>query len=266
MVVWKEVLWTAVQTPRDFGFIDAQRALENGANASTVCPNRHTALWWAVRSGSPDTVKLLLNAGATANYLGSGPSLFRMCVRHIDSEMLHSLFRSGVLDTVDELCFYKAMRQIAKSNLYCDSIDDSLDITRMCIQHAVARGYNLSRLLNAPDQMSRTHLHHATASACSLLRVPLVEMLVDYGVDVSRRDRDGHTAEDLARLQPNLEMNIDARVVAILEKERIRVTNLVAFAMGYHHRLGQASAVRALDLDNLREICEMVGAMESTDS
>ena len=196
--------------------------------------------------------------------------MFNLSLRHLDVDMLHNLFTSGVLDTIDESSFNEAMYEIAKSSIYMGAsyVDDVLHLMRMCIHQAVARGYDLPRLLNTPDLFSRTRtlLHHAATSACIYLRVPLVQMLVDYGADVSRRDREGHTAEDLARLQQNLELNIDGPVVAILEKERLRYENAVAFAMGYHDHLGHASVVNRLDADNLRVICELVRRAETLEN
>ena len=265
-----EVLWAAVVSPGDYHFADAQRALAHGANASTICPNGRTALWSAVRYDSPRTVKLLLDAGATASIHGTAIAMFNLSLRQMDVGMLHNLFTSGVLDTIDESSFNEAMYEIAKSSIYMGAsyVDDVLHLMRMCIHQAVARGYDLPRLLNTPDLFSRTRtlLHHAATSACIYLRVPLVQMLVDYGADVSRRDRDGHTAEDLARLQQNLELNIDGPVVAILEKERLRYENAVAFAMGYHDHLGHASVVNRLDADNLRVICELVRRAETLEN
>ncbi|KAJ1465783.1 hypothetical protein T484DRAFT_1757170 [Baffinella frigidus] len=261
MVVWDEVLWAAVASPRDYDFLDARRALVHGANASTICPNGYTALYMAVRNNSPNTVKLLLDAGATATIHGSATALFNLSVRHQNVDMLHTLFTSGVLDTVDESCFHDVMYEIAKSSIYFGEsyVDTLLHLMRICIHHAVARGYELSRMLNTPDLYSytRTLLHHAATSACIYLRAPLVQMLVDYGADVSRRDRDGQTAEDLARLQPNLKLNINGLVVAILEKERLRIEKLLAFAMGCHDRLGHASFVRGIDADHLRVLCDL---------
>jgi ankyrin repeat protein len=262
MVVWNEVLWGAVADPVDWGVDDAKRALGNGADASTVCPNGRTALYLATFHNSPNTVKLLLKYGATATPHGTAISLFNLSVMHINPDMLYCLFTSGVLDALDESIFHEAMYKIAKSSIYYGEsyVDELLHLMSLCITQAVKRGYKLSRMLNTPDRFSRTRalLHHAATSACIYLRVPLVQMLVDYGADVSHRDRDGHTAEDLARSEPNLEPNIDGLVVAILEKERIRTENLFAFAMGYHDRLGHASVVGGLDEEHIRVICQLV--------
>ena len=259
---WDLVLWDAVKHPGDFGSnLAARSALANGANASMVCPNGRTALWTAVRNSKADTVKLLLGNGATATDLGNAPALFTLCVNRLDVRSLQYLFTSGALDTVDEECFHRAMNKIAHP--VCEygesSVDDALHIMRMCVHYAVIRGYELSRLINTPDMFFRTRtlLHQAATSACIYLRVPLVQMLVDYDADVFSRDRDGHTAEDLARSQPNCTA-IDDEVIGILKKERLRTMEVEAFAMGSHPRLGRTSVVDTLDADNLRVICELI--------
>jgi hypothetical protein len=270
MVVPDEVLWVAVASPLDYHFLDARRALANGANASTVCPDGHTALYWATRNESPKIVKLLLDAGATATIHGSAIALFRYCVRNFNADILHSLFEKGVLDTVDESRFRTEIYSIAKSSIYFGEryVEDYLHLMEVCIHHAVyKRGYELSWLLNDPLYADRrTLLHHAAMSACIYLRVPLVQMLIDYGADVSRRDHNGHTAEDLARLQPNLELNINGLVIAILEKARIRAEILLAFAMGCHDRLGYESVVKGIDTDNLRVICQLARQAEKLEN
>ena len=105
-----EVLWAAVVSPRDYHFADARRALAHGANASTICPNGRTALWSAVRYDSPRTVKLLLDAGATATIHGTAIAMFNLSLRQMDVGMLHNLFTSGVLDTIDESSFNEELK------------------------------------------------------------------------------------------------------------------------------------------------------------
>jgi hypothetical protein len=251
-------LWGAVMFDNDVELV--RQALGNGANAAMVDPYEHhsrfTVLSAAVQFGGTDIVKLLLENGAeptdavTEHELFMYSSLMIGLNRHsLDS--LRYLFSRGVLDTVTVEDILDVMHKIT---VYGG--EQSPEVMRICIQRAVVKGADLSTLLTRRNPNGYTLLHNVARMNWGRDTVELVCLLIEYGAGVLLEDNRGHTPEDLARLRRPVENN-GIRVVAILEKERLRITKSTAFAMGHHDRLGHASMLAGLDPEVLRSICEL---------
>jgi len=287
-------LWVAICFNKDVE--SARRALGNGANAAMVYPyvtppgsRQQTALSAAVLYGGTDIVKLLLDNGAKPTDAvaekklfedASRPILIRHSRQRLDS--LRYLFNRGVLDNVTVEDILKVMYHISRTGGQY-----SPDVMRICMQRAVVKGADLSTLLARRGVLPTwlvpqeyTLLHNVTRLDWSRETVELACLLIEYGADVLLEDNLGRTPEDLARLRRPEEdrwrwpkengvfirfargvrlpkENHGTRVIEILEKERLRITKSVAFAMGHHGRLGCASMLAELDPEVLRGICEM---------
>jgi hypothetical protein len=256
---WDMVLWTSIvfrrSHHRDHAIERARKALSNGANASMIDPNGTmlTALCAAVNFSCIEMVNLLLFAGANAAGTATQRELF-ICATNTGgpntdkAAVLHSLFTKGFLETVTIDDIIMAMHDLSMNGTL-----SGLDIMRVCIYQAVARGHDLSQLLAHTQSDDRTMLHNAAVSLVPETRAPLVCLLIEYGANVLMRDRHGNTPEDLARLNGTA-----PHVVAILVEQRLRIANCAAFAMGHHTRLGGISMMYSIDPAVLREICERV--------
>jgi len=93
-----------------------------------------------------------------------------------------------------------------------------------------------------------TALHDAALSG----HADVAKVLIHHGVHVLALTPLGSTAEVIAT------RNANPAVVAMIQTETLPRAKSVAFAMGFHERLGVASPVKALDEEVVRMVLELV--------
>jgi hypothetical protein len=77
-------------------------------------------------------------------------------------------------------------------------------------------------------------------------------VLIEHGANILAEENTGLTAEDIAASESHLE------VVAMLQAAAVTRAKCVAFAMGYHKRLGVGSLVAPLDTEVVRMVLRLV--------
>lgn len=168
---------TPIMLASKYGYADiVSMLLQRGANADAGLHTRsRTALHYAVRSGSTETVQVLINGGATIN-----PLLL------YSETPLHIAVEEGLSDVVDILL--KAGADVRASRGH----------TKTTCLHISAQGsyYHITHQLlkagadpNQEDSSGKTALHVATRSQC----YDTVQILLSYKADPNVRDREGKT-------------------------------------------------------------------------
>jgi hypothetical protein len=100
--------------------------------------------------------------------------------------------------------------------------------------------------LTSKDNLGRTSLHHAASQGFD----SVVKMLLDKGADEQAKTNNGMTPETLATRESH------HHTAALLKAEGVRRVTFVAFAMGYHERLGAGSMVQGLEPEMVRMVLE----------
>ena len=105
--------------------------------------------------------------------------------------------------------------------------------------------------VHATDAAGFTPLHRAANSG----NAALARMLIHYGGNIMARNAFGETVADVATAR-NAETGTHGAVLEVIQTETLPRARGVAFAMGLHERLGEASRVNTLDNELLRMVLE----------
>jgi Ankyrin repeats (3 copies)/Ankyrin repeats (many copies) len=162
---------------------------------------------------------------------------------------LHRAALLGTINSVQELLSSKA-----DPSIYNNMGDTPLHyaVTRLHADKvSILLRYMTKLQLSLVTNGGDTVVHHAAGLAspppsCDIytavsLRLSLVRILVEAGVDISVKNKLGQTAEDIAVLRGRL------GVARLLQTESVRRATIDAFMMGLHSRLGAQSIVSEID-------------------
>jgi len=105
--------------------------------------------------------------------------------------------------------------------------------------------------VHARDQAGFTPLHEAADQGDAAL----ARMLIHYGGNIMARTNVGETVADVATIR-DVGLGTHDAVLEVIQTETLRLARKVAFAMGLHERLGEASIVNTLDKELLRMVLE----------
>ena len=105
--------------------------------------------------------------------------------------------------------------------------------------------------VHATDAVGSTPLHEAADKG----NAALARMLILYGGNILARNNFGETVADVATAR-NVGTGTHDAVLEVIQTETLRLARKVAFAMGLHERLGEASIVNTLDKELLRMVLE----------
>ena len=103
----------------------------------------------------------------------------------------------------------------------------------------------------ATDETGFTPLHEAADKGDAAL----ARMLIHYGGNIMARTNVGETVANVATIR-NVGTGTHDAVLEVIQTETLRLARKVAFAMGLHERLGEASIVNTLDKELLRMVLE----------
>jgi hypothetical protein len=243
----------------------AREALTDGADTAMADPfdrwSSLTTLSAAVIYGNVDMVELLLDAGAKPIDIEAECKLFRFSTTVVgknwtkQADSLRCLFSRGMLESVTVSDILVAMHDMAE----IDTTSSCVELMRVCVQHAIAMGADMSALLAHRQSNGYTLLHTAVMRLWEPPVFALVSFLLECGANVLLRDDRNYTPEDLANLPRFPDPDADAigeQVITILKEERLQIAKAAAFAMGHHERLGIGSMLDGLDPEVTRLILE----------
>ena len=217
----------------------ARQILEGGASVDEkggVAP-RTTPLQVAAIAGHATVVKLLLehNADASIGFPGDG-------------ENMQSILYAAVRNR------HEAVAELLIQHSNDVSMTNTAGILPLafcanrgfvrCVSMLLERGVDAC----AKDNMGWTALHRAAYGG----HVAIIRLLRMHGAKVLAECNLGNTAEDYATRMSRPE------AAKVLEVERVTRSKCVAFAMGYHARLGAGSLVRTLHVEVIRILVRYV--------
>jgi len=105
--------------------------------------------------------------------------------------------------------------------------------------------------VHATDAVGFTPLHEAAKEG----NADVARLLIHYGGNIMARNNFGETVADVATAS-NVGTGTHDAVLEVIRTETLPRARGVAFAMGLHERLGEASRVKTLDLELLRMVLE----------
>jgi hypothetical protein len=111
--------------------------------------------------------------------------------------------------------------------------------------------------VHATDAVGSTPLHEAADTGDAAL----ARMLIHYGGNIMARNAFGETVADVATAR-NVGTGTHDAVLEVIQTETLPRAKGVAFAMGLHERLGEASIVKNLDKELLRMVLEENNVIE----
>lgn len=231
-------------------------ALANNANLSGVIPqhfqwNLHynapvkegdSPLFASISLGKSTIAKKLIAAGAKARDAAEAREIVLKCESTVGAEILAYIFE---YDALPSLVGGIEPYMLRVAGMYDNFTADFL---RVCIEAAIAADVDLSEVLNRRGYQGRTMLHLAVSSydgqnrcgACGVRkprirgginrskRVPVVQLLIKYGANITLTDNAGHTPLDLAKISDDP----DPEVEDILIEAKTMQEKCEAFALG----------------------------------
>jgi Ankyrin repeats (3 copies) len=182
---------------------------------------------------------------------------------------LHIAARTGTVDEVEQLLLSGA--DPSRVDIWGET---PMHVTASCAaldKCMLLFAYMTPMALCVQDKRGATVLHYAASrgeqpgdftrrpsvAAARQLRVDMVNLFIEGGVDVSVKNRYGETAEDLAVRQGRFYV-ADLIKAESARLESVRRAMLDAFVMGLHARVGAQSHIREIDPDVVRIITGLV--------
>jgi len=124
-----------------------------------------------------------------------------------------------------------------------DTGDAALAVMKLLLDHRAD--------VHATDAVGGTPLHEAANRG----NADVARVLIHYGGSIMARNNFGETVADVAT-ERNQQTGTHGAVLHVIQTETLPRANGVAFAMGLHERLGEASIVKNLDKEVLRMVLE----------
>jgi len=242
-----------------------RKLLEAGSNMNAVDSELRTPLHSAVARYRLDIARMLIDAGADKDSIDSSSTAPLHVVAATGCvEIAQLLLKTGANVEARNRAGYTPLHvasfhsklEVATMLVKAEADKDSLDHECCTPLHVAARMGHLeiARMLieaggntGSREKHGRTPLHVCALGAPHALE--MIHLLVRGGADLSATDQDDKTPEDLA-------LDTFANSGFCEGLREARKTRSLAFAMGSHVSLGEASRVRGLPPRVIRKILE----------